>query len=130
MTRSVRLAAVVVTAAALAAPAAARATVAEARALTLDDALALAKKRNRSLVVEQARLAQAQTNLSSAWALLLPTVAAQGKYTRNYAEFGFFAPGGTNPDGTMNPPRSLLIQPLNQLDGTISGAVKLIAASS
>ena len=129
MTRSVRLAAVVLAAAALAAPTAARAT-AEARALTLDDALAMAKKRNRSLVVEQARLAQAQTNMSSAWALLLPTIAAQGKYTRNYAEFGFFAPGGTNPDGTMNPPRSLLIQPLNQLDAAISFTAPLIVPAA
>ena len=59
------------------------ATVAAERELTLDDALALAKKRNKSLVAERAKVAQAQTNLSSAWARLLPTIAAQGKYTRN-----------------------------------------------
>jgi outer membrane protein TolC len=59
------------------------------RDLTLDDALTLAKKRNYNLVAEHERLAQAQTNITSAWATLLPTIAAQGRYTRNYAEFSF-----------------------------------------
>jgi outer membrane protein TolC len=129
MTRSVRLAAVIVAAAVLAAPTAARAA-AEARALTLDDALALAKKRNRSLVVEQARLAQAQTNLSSAWALLLPTVAAQGKYTRNYAEFLF--PGVPNQMMMMMGQTStgLLIQPLNQLDAAVSFTAPLLVPAA
>jgi outer membrane protein TolC len=62
------------------------------RELTLDEALALGRKRNKSMVVERARLEQAQTNLSSAWALLLPTIAAQGKYTRNYTKFEFALP--------------------------------------
>jgi outer membrane protein len=98
----------------LAAPAVARAAT-EARTLTLDEALALAKKRNRTLNVDQARLAQAQTNVASAWALLLPTVAAQGRYTRNYAEFGFPTPGNDMVVPPV-PPRFLLIQPVNQLD--------------
>ena len=34
-----------------------------------------------------------------------------------------------DPDGTMNPPRSLLIQPLNQLDGTISFQAPLLVAA-
>jgi len=132
MTRSVRLAAVVLAAAVIATPTAGHATTAEARTLTLDDALAMAKKRNRSLVVEQARLAQAQTNLSSAWALLLPTIAAQGRYTRNYTDFAFATPGGPNPaDPSMpNPPRSLLIQPINQLDAVISFTAPLIVPAA
>ena len=53
----------------------------------------MGKKRNKSMVAERARLEQAQTSLSSAWALLLPTIAAQGRYTRNYAEFQFVGAG-------------------------------------
>ena len=56
------------------------------RELTLEQALEMGKKRNKSMVAERARLEQAQTSLSSAWAMLLPTIAAQGKYTRNYNE--------------------------------------------
>ena len=59
------------------------------RELTLEQALEMGKKRNKSMVVKSARLAQVQTTLSSAWAMLLPTIAAQGKYTRNYHEFNF-----------------------------------------
>ncbi len=51
--------------------------------LTLEQALAQARKRNHSLAVDRARLAQAQTNIEQAWAALFPTVAAQGKYTHN-----------------------------------------------
>jgi outer membrane protein TolC len=58
-------------------------------ALTLDEALALGRKANRSLVTERARLAQAQANLDLAWTTLFPTVVAQGKYTRNNIEFTF-----------------------------------------
>ena len=42
------------------------------RELTLDQALELGKKRNKSMAAERAKLEQAQTSLSSAWALLLP----------------------------------------------------------
>jgi outer membrane protein TolC len=97
-----------------AAPVASRAQTAD-RELTLEQALEMGKKRNKSMVVEHARLEQAQTQLSSAWALLLPTIAAQGKYTRNYAKFEFGLPAGT-----------LLIQPVNQLDGAISFNAPLI----
>ena len=119
--------------------ASARATTAAAeRELTLDDALALAKTRNKSMVAERARVAQAQTNLSAAWSRLLPTIAAQGKYTRNYAEFNF--PGAVitnragqpildaNGDAMHTPP--LLIQPLNQLDGVVSFSAPLIVPAA
>ena len=88
------------------------------RELTLDDALALAKKRNKSLAAERARLEQAQTNVSSAWARLLPTIAAQGKYTRNNTEFASAA----CPDGMTRPGGHLLIQPVNQLDARRSAS--------
>jgi outer membrane protein TolC len=117
----------------IAAPA--RATTAVEHELTLDEALALAKRRNKSLVAERAKVAQAQTNLSAAWARLLPTVAAQGRYTRNYADINF--PGGpifntSQPlmptvIGTTPP---LLIQPLNQLDGVINFNAPLIVPAA
>lgn len=88
--------------------------------LTLDEALALGRKANRSLVAERARLAQAQANLDLAWTALFPTVAAQGKYTRNNREFSFpIAPGQT-----------LTIQPENQLDGVIGFAAPLIVPAA
>lgn len=93
-----------------------------ASVLTLEQALATARKANRSLVVERARLAQARTNLEMAWSALYPTVVAQGRYTRNNREFGFDLP---DPNG--GPPRHLTIQPKNQLDGTISFTAPLVA---
>ena len=108
------------------------ATLAAERELTLDDALALAKKRNKSLVAERARVAQAQTNLSSAWARLLPTIAAQGKYTRNNAEFIFRRADSIEPmtPMAMGMTRPLLIQPINQLDGVISFNAPLIVPAA
>lgn len=102
------------------------------RELTLEQALEMGKKRNKSTVVENARLEQAQTQLSSAWALLLPTIAAQGKYTRNYDKFEF--PGSPildmngMPTGMSTPP--LLIQPVNQLDGVVSFSAPLIVPAA
>jgi len=92
---------------------------ADVRTLTLDEALALARKSNKSIAVEKARLAQAQTNLDQAWAVLLPTIAAQGKYTRNYAEFKFMTAMG-----------NLIIQPVNQLDGVVSFTAPLLVPAA
>ena len=99
----------------------ARATVAEsARELSLDDALAMAKKHSWTLAAARAKVAQAQTNISSAWAMLLPTVAAQGRYTRNYAQFAFPIAQNT----------TLLIQPLNQLDVGINFTAPLLVPAA
>ncbi len=106
--------------AALVAAASPRATFAQAeRVLTLEQALEMGKKRNKNMAVDRARLAQVQTTLSSAWALLLPTIAAQGRYTRNYAQFEFMLPAG-----------NLLIQPVNQLDGVVSFNAPLIVPAA
>jgi outer membrane protein TolC len=56
------------------------------RALTLDEALVLARAHNRDLRAARARLEQSATNVEQAWAALLPQIAAQGKYTHNYRE--------------------------------------------
>jgi len=119
-------------------PAATAAHAETTRELTLDDALSLAKKRNRNLTAERARLAQAETAIASAWSLLLPTVAAQGKYTRNYRDVVFGA--GIVLDPSMFPmavplpdqlqPKPLSIQPLNQLDAAISFNAPLIVPAA
>jgi outer membrane protein TolC len=117
-----------------------RVTSAQAeRELTLDQALEMAKKRNKSMVVERARLEQVQTQLASAWALLLPTIAAQGRYTRNYALAEFPGAGITDLYGqpVLDPVTGyqvhapgLLIQPVNQLDGVISFNAPLIVPAA
>lgn len=93
------------------------------RTLTLDEALSMARKRNRNLVVEQARLAQAQTNVEQAWSSLFPTVVAQGKYTRNNKAAPPFPSFG-------DPTKSLIIQPLNQLDAVASFTAPLISPAA
>ncbi len=89
------------------------------RVLSLEDALTLARKRNRSLVVERARLAQAQTGIEQAWSSLFPTVAAQGRYTHNYkqVELGFAG-------------QPLLLQPSDQLDGAINLSAPLVVPAA
>jgi len=91
-----------------------------AHEMTLEQALAMARKANRSLLVERAHLAQAQINLDMAWAALFPTVAAQGKYTRNNIAFEF----------QISPTDNLNVQPKNELDGSVSFSVPLLAPSA
>jgi outer membrane protein TolC len=103
--------------------------------LTLDQALAMARKRNRSLVVERARLAQAQTNIEQAWAALFPTITAQGKYTHNDSEarFGIAAMAGdpnAMPPVPATPARVLTLQPQEQLDGVVNLSMPLIAPAA
>src|SRR5438046_10587124 len=56
------------------------------RTLSLDDALQLARAQNRDLQAARVRLEQSQVGIEQAWTALLPTVAAQGKYTHNYKQ--------------------------------------------
>jgi outer membrane protein TolC len=93
------------------------------RELSLDQALAMARKVNRTLIAERARLAQAQANLELAWTALFPTVAAQGKYTRNNIEFKF-------PLTQTTPTQLLNIQPKNQLDGAIGFTAPIIVPAA
>ncbi len=86
------------------------------RTLTLDQALALARRANKSLVVERARVAQAQTSLDQAFTVLFPTLTAQGKYTRNNAQAAFPIMGSL-----------ATIQPYNQLDGAVNFSTLLFA---
>jgi outer membrane protein TolC len=89
------------------------------RVLSLEEALIMARKSNRTLAVERARLEQVQTNVAQAWAALFPTVGAQGRYTHNYKEFELGFTG-----------QPLLIQPSEQFDGAISFTAPLLAPAA
>jgi outer membrane protein TolC len=107
-----------------------------ARSLTLDAALATAKRANRTLAVEKARLAGAETNVEQAWAALFPIVTAQGKYTHNYKNatlnFGqLFTALGYPP--LINPSAAALTPTIvkqEQLDASISATMPLIAPAA
>lgn len=116
-------------------------TAAPPRELTLEDALAMAKRVNRSLIAERAHLAQAQTNVEQAWAALFPVVTAQGKYTRNYKNaqlnFGQLLNGILTMDGVpFTPPMAggggydVTILKQNQLDASISATMPLLAPAA
>ena len=105
------------------------------RELTLDQALVLAKRGNKNLVVERARLAQAHTNIEQAWSALFPVVTAQGKYTRNYKNatlnFGALLMGlgvTTNMSATGGYDVTILKQ--DQFDANVSAIMPLIAPAA
>src|SRR5690348_2257749 len=50
------------------------------RTLTLDEALALARANNKDLKAARARVDQAEVAIKQAWAALLPTASANGRY--------------------------------------------------
>jgi outer membrane protein TolC len=87
--------------------------------ITLDAALAMARKNNRALVAERAKLAQAQTNVEQAWTALFPTLAGQAKYTHNYKQVAFPLGG-----------QSLLLQPSEQLDLGVNATVPLLVPAA
>lgn len=104
------------------APAGARAQAPAPRALTLDDALAAARRANRTLAAEKAHLAGARTAVEQAWAALFPIVTLQGKYTHNYKEA----------DLTIPPPIGVnaVILKQEQLDGTANVTMPLIVPAA
>lgn len=100
----------------------ASASDADGRPLTLDQALALAQRANRSLVVERARVAQAQVGLDQAYNVLFPTLTAQGKYTRNNVGVQFPI---TNKAGDIT--AYINLQPEDQFDGAVAFQTLLFA---
>jgi outer membrane protein TolC len=105
------------------------------RQLTMDQALAMAKRANKNLVVERARLAQAHTNIEQAWSALFPVVTAQGKYTRNYKNatlnFGALLMGlGFQPTGPNTGGYNITILKQDQFDANISGIMPIIAPAA
>ena len=76
------------------------------RLLTLDDAVTLARQNNRDLKAARESLAQVQVVVEQTRAQLLPTIAAQGKYTFNY------------PSAVLDP--SLFTSATSQLAGALA----------
>lgn len=114
-----RLVVLAALAATTAAGAPARAQGEGGRVVTLEQALLAARKRNRSLAAERARVVEAQTNIEQAWASLFPTLAAQGRYTHNYKEVKLNF--GTS---------ALLLQPSEQFDGVVNFVAPLFAPAA
>ena len=101
----------------------------------MDDALAMAKRANKNLVVERARLAQAHTNIEQAWSALFPVVTAQGKYTRNYKNatlnFGALLMGlGFQPTMPASGGYDITILKQDQFDANVSAIMPLIAPAA
>jgi outer membrane protein TolC len=105
------------------------------RELRMLEALAMAKRANKNLVVAKAQLAAAHTSIEQAWAALFPVVSAHGKYTRNYKnavlDFGSLLAAYQlkNPN---QPPINLQSTILkgNQLDGDLNANMPLIAPAA
>jgi outer membrane protein, multidrug efflux system len=128
------------------------------RSLTLDEAIGLARAHNRDLRGARERIAIADAGVAQARAALMPTVAAQGRYTHNYKEVEFDAAALAAPTlglagairATTNnvaeaaaiaeverqtnaalagqPP--VVIQKQEELDGVVSATVPVIAPAS
>jgi outer membrane protein TolC len=101
------------------------------RVLTLDEALAMAKTANKDLRATRTRIDQARTQIEQVRSLLLPTLSAQGKYTRNSFESRLdpsqFLPPGVPAPGNLEP---IVIQPFDQLDFVANANVPLVAPSA
>jgi len=87
--------------------------------ITLEQALALARRNNHSLALERGRLAEAQTAVEQVSSALLPTIAGQARFTRNYKEVNI-------PFGGVN----LLLQPLDQWDLGATATVPVVVPST
>jgi len=128
------------------------------KSLTLDDAIGLARAHNRDLRAARERIAIANAGVEQARAALLPTVAAQGKYTHNYKEVDFDVGSLLGPTlglaeairtTTNNPAEAaaiqtfqsqtnaalggqppVVIQKQEELDGVVSASVPVIVPST
>jgi outer membrane protein TolC len=108
---------------------------AEPRGLRMLEALAMAKRANKNLVVARAQLAAAHTSIEQAWSALFPVVSAHGKYTRNYKnavlDFGALLAAYQlkNPNATP-PDLQATILKGNQWDGDLNATAPLIAPAA
>jgi outer membrane protein TolC len=124
------------------------------RPLTLSEALDLARRNNLDLRAARAVLLQTETGIAQARSALLPTAAAQGRYTHNYKEVtldlalqnaGIVGLADVIKATSMNPVQNgvinafeqglaaaaaaqgpIIIQKQEQLDFTLSGTVPLV----
>jgi outer membrane protein TolC len=117
-------------------PALARAQApAEPRGLRMLEALAMAKRANKNIVVAKAQLAAAHTSIEQAWAALLPVVTGQGKYTRNYKNatlnFGNLLMAlGFMPTMPSTGGYNVTILKQDQFDANINATMPLIAPAA
>ncbi len=91
------------------------------RPLTLDDALALARKQNLELVGARARREAAAAGVEVARAALLPQLGGLARYTHNNREVVLSFPGA--PTGT-------LVQRANALEAAVTAQVPLVAPAA
>jgi outer membrane protein len=97
--------------------------------LTFEEAIATARKNNRTIKADRAQLAAAQTAVETAWSSLLPTITGSARYTRNNRPFSFsFSPPGT--PVTPDTPPPLTIQALNAWDFGLHGTAPIIAPAA
>jgi outer membrane protein TolC len=105
------------------------------RELRMLEALAMAKRANKNIVVAKAQLAAAHTNIEQAWAALFPVVTAQGKYTRNYKNatlnFGNLLMAlGFMPTMPSTGGYNVTILKQDQLDANINATMPIIAPAA
>jgi outer membrane protein TolC len=105
------------------------------RDLTMEQALAMARRANKNLVVSRAQLAAAHTNIEQAWATLFPVVTTQGKFTRNYKnatlDFGALLNNYQLKPGAPAPPDLVAtIVKQNQWDASINATMPIIAPAA
>ena len=128
------------------------------RKLTLDEALALARTKNRDLRGARERIAEARAGVEQVRAQLLPNLVAQGRYTHNYKEVDFNIGALTLPvaqladivrETSTDPAQQAQLQMLSQgikdatnaappvviskqeqLDGNLAATVPIIAPST
>lgn len=112
------------TAALLASPASAQ------RSLTLDEALSLARRNNRDLQAARARLVGAEASIEQARAAMMPTIAAQGRYSYNIPEVSFQPDDVTLDDGRIVTPPAVVITPAHQFDAALNASVPLVVPAA
>jgi outer membrane protein TolC len=105
------------------------------RGLRMLEALAMARRANKNIVVAKAQLAAAHTSIEQAWAALFPVVSVHGKYTRNYKnavlDFGSLLSAYQLKNPNMMPIdlQSTILKG-NQLDGDLNANMPLIAPAA
>ncbi|HVZ35519.1 MAG TPA: TolC family protein [Polyangiaceae bacterium] len=91
--------------------------------LTVDAAMALAREHNRDLAAARAHLDATQAAVDQARAALLPTLAAQGRFTHNNKQVGIDL-------GALGIGHSVVIQKSEQLDGSLNASVPIVVPSA
>jgi outer membrane protein TolC len=91
--------------------------------LTVDAAMALAREHNRDLAAARAHLDATEAAVEQARAALLPTLAAQGRFTHNNKQVAIDL-------GALDIGHSIVIQKSEQLDGSLNASVPIVVPSA